>query len=103
MRFLASLMTVKESSYRWTIKQQQTNKIDYFDRAARVGLNVLQHILVITDHFTRHTVMTLTKNQTVMTTAEAFLNNLIMHYGMLQQIHSDWGSIFQVRLIKELC
>jgi hypothetical protein len=44
-----------------------------------------------------------TKNTTARTTAEAFLNNFVVHYGFPKRIHSDQGANFEGKLIKELC
>jgi hypothetical protein len=44
-----------------------------------------------------------TKNTTARTTAEAFLNNFVVHYGFPKRIHSDQGATFEGKLIKELC
>ena len=41
-----------------------------------------QHILIITDHFTRYAQAIPTRNQLAKTTAEAFFNNFIIHYGI---------------------
>ena len=47
------------------------------------------YILVITDHFTKYSVAVPTRNTTARTTAEAFLNNFVVHYGFPSKIHSD--------------
>ena len=62
-----------------------------------------QHILVITDHFTRYAQAIPTKNMTAKTTAEVFFNNFVVHYGIPKRIHSDQGANFESRLLKELC
>ena len=61
------------------------------------------NILVITDHFTRYAVAVPTRNMTARTTADAFYNNFVVHYGLPQRIHSDQGPNFESRLFKELC
>ena len=40
-----------------------------------------QHVLVITDHFTRYAQAIPTRNHTARTTAEALCNSFIVHYG----------------------
>ena len=63
----------------------------------------LQHILVVTDHFTRYAQAYPTRNMTAKTTADVFFNNFVVHYGMPQRIHSDQGANFESKLVKELC
>ena len=59
-----------------------------------------QYILVITDHFTRYALAIPTKNMTARTTAEAFFNNFVVHYGFPRRIHSDQGANFESKLIQ---
>jgi transposase InsO family protein len=61
------------------------------------------NILVITDHFTRYAQAIPTRNQTARTTAEAFVNHFVNHYGLPKRIHSDQGANFESKIIKELC
>ena len=62
-----------------------------------------QNILVITDHFTKYAVAIATKNQSAKTTAEAFFQNFVVHYGFPHRIHSDQGPCFESDLMTELC
>ena len=40
---------------------------------------------------------------TARTTAEAFFNNFVVHYGFTRRIHSDQGANVESKLIRELC
>ena len=62
-----------------------------------------QHLLVITDHFTRYKQAILTKNQTARTTAEVLFNSFIVHYGFPQRLHNDRGADFERKLLKKVC
>lgn len=62
-----------------------------------------EHILVITDHFTRYAQAYPATNQTARTTAKILFERFIVHYGFPSRIHSDQGANFESDLIKELC
>jgi len=62
-----------------------------------------QHILVVTDHFTRYAQAYPTKNMTARTTAEVFFKNFVVNYGLPRRIHSDQGANFEGKLMKEVC
>lgn len=61
-----------------------------------------QHLLIITDHFTRYAQAIPTRNQIARKTAEALLT-FFKNYGTPRRLHSDQGTNFSSRLIKELC
>ena len=48
-----------------------------------------QHSLVITDHYTRYAQAIPTKNPLATTTADAFFNHFIVHYGIPKRINYD--------------
>jgi transposase InsO family protein len=62
-----------------------------------------QHILVIINHFTQYAQAVPTRNQTAKTTAEALFNSFIVQYGFPKRLHSDQGTNFMSRVIRELC
>ena len=62
-----------------------------------------QHILVITDHYTKYAVAVLTRNHTAKVTADSLLYHFIVHYGFPQMLHSDQGANFEGKVIRELC
>jgi transposase InsO family protein len=62
-----------------------------------------QYLLVMTDHYTRYAIAVPTKNMSAKTTASAFLNEFVVHYGYPSRIHSDQGAQFEGLLIRELC
>ena len=62
-----------------------------------------EHVLVMTDHFSRYAQAFPTKNQTAKTAARVLFDNFIVHYGFPVRIHSDQGQCFESKLIQELC
>jgi transposase InsO family protein len=62
-----------------------------------------EHILVITDHFSRYAQAFPTTNETARTTARVLFEKFIVHYGFPSRIHSDQGPCFESQIIKELC
>ena len=62
-----------------------------------------QHILVITDLFTRYAVAVPVQNLSAKVTAKAFINNFVVHYGVPLRIHSDQGGAYESKLVREMC
>ena len=62
-----------------------------------------EHILVITDHFTRYAQAIPSRNQTAETTATLLFDNFVCHYRFRARLHSDQGRNFESEVIKELC
>ena len=62
-----------------------------------------EHILVITDHFTRYAQAIPLRNQTAKTTSSLLFNTFVCHYGFSSRLHSDQGRNFESEVIKELC
>ena len=57
----------------------------------------------MTDHFTRYAIAVPTRNMSAKTTASAFLNEFVAHYGYPSRLHSDQGAQFEGQIIRELC
>lgn len=62
-----------------------------------------QDILVLTDHFTKFAVALPTPNQKAKTEAKYLCDNCIVYYDIPERIHTDQGTDFESRMIKELC
>ncbi|XP_023181681.1 uncharacterized protein LOC111606158 [Xiphophorus maculatus] len=60
-------------------------------------------ILVLTDHFTKFAMAIPTPNQKARTVAKCLLDNFIIYFGIPERLHTDQGSDFESKLIKELC
>ena len=63
----------------------------------------IENVLVITDHFTKYAQAFPTRNRTVKTTAKILYENLVLHYGFMERLHSDQGRNFESATIKHLC
>ena len=75
--------------------------MDYLSlETSKGGFN---YILVITDHFTHYAQAIPTKSISAKTTAEAFFNSFVVHYGFPKRIHSDQGGSFEGEIVKHLC
>ena len=62
-----------------------------------------EHILVISDHFSRYAQAIPCKNQTAHTTARALYESFIRYYSFPERLHSDQGRNFESGVIRELC
>ena len=62
-----------------------------------------EHILVITDHFTRYAQAFPKRNQLAKTTARVLFDQFIVHYGFPARIHSDQCRNFESAVIQGLC
>lgn len=62
-----------------------------------------QHILVVTDHFTKYACAFPTRNQEARTVAKLLFDNFIVHYGIPERLHSDQGANFESKIVKHLC
>ncbi len=65
--------------------------------------NGLEHVLVMTDVFTKYTVAVPARDQKATTVARILVNEWFFHYGVPLRIHSDRGRNFESTLIAELC
>ena len=61
-----------------------------------------EHVLVVTDHFTRFAQAYATKNQSSKVAAEKLFNEFILQFGFPKRIHHDRGASFNSELFKEL-
>ena len=59
--------------------------------------------MVFADYLTKWPEVFATKNQTALTIAELFVEEIICNHGALGQLLSDCGAAFLSRLLKEIC
>ena len=64
---------------------------------------VVKNVLVITDHFTRYTLVVMTKDQTAKTVRKVFYEHFIAVFGVSAKLLSDRGANFMSALMEELC
>lgn len=60
-------------------------------------------VLVMTDHYTKYAIAVPTSNQKAQTVAKCLWDHFLVHYGFPEKLHSDQGTDFESRTIKELC
>jgi transposase InsO family protein len=75
--------------------------IDFLSLEPSVG--GYSNVLVLTDNFTKYAMGIATKNQTAKTTARALVDLFVNNYGLPERIHSDQGSNFTSKIIKQMC
>ncbi len=63
----------------------------------------IQNILVVMDHFTNFLKAFPCRNMTAATTAKVLYENVFLHFGFPQKLHSDQGRNFESATIKALC
>ena len=61
------------------------------------------YLLVITDHFTNYAQAIPTRNQEAKTVAKLLMDHFILHYGIMERLHSDQGGSFTAKVITHLC
>ena len=61
-----------------------------------------EHILVVTDHFTRYARAFVTRRQTAKEVAEMLWKNFFLDFGFPRRLHSDRGACFTGKLISQL-
>ncbi len=59
-------------------------------------------VLVLTDHFTKFALAIPTPNQKARTVAKCLWENFVLYYGIPEHIHTDQGTDFESKLIKEV-
>ena len=62
-----------------------------------------EHVLVVTDHYTRYAQAYPTRDEKATTVARVLWERYIVNYGIPERLHSDQGKSFESAVIKELC
>ena len=62
-----------------------------------------EHLLVMTDVFTKFAVAVPTCDQSATTVVEKLIHSWILHYGVPLRIHSDQGRAFESEVVRLLC
>ena len=75
--------------------------IDFFGLERSTG--GYEHILVVTDHFTRHAKTYPTRDEKASTVARVLWEKYISTYGIPERLHSDQGKSFESAAIYQLC
>jgi transposase InsO family protein len=63
----------------------------------------IQHVLVLTDIFSKFVLTVPTRDQTAKTVAKVLIRDLFHRYGIPERIHSDRGRSFENEIVTELC
>ena len=67
------------------------------------GKGGFEHVLVVTDSFTKYSWAFPTRNQQASTVAKLLWEKILVNFGFPQRLHSDQGRDFESRIIKDLC
>ena len=62
-----------------------------------------EHVLVLTDVFTKWTVAVPVSDQTTKTVVKVLIHEWIYRYGAPHQLHSDQGRSFEAAVVQDLC
>ena len=62
-----------------------------------------EHLLVVTDHFTRYAKAYPTRDQKATTVARVLWERYISNFGIPERLHSDQGKCFESEVIRQLC
>ena len=80
--------------------------LDYTSIESMMELNkppVVKNVLMMMDHFTRYSLMVLTKDQTAKTVVKVFYEHFIAVFGVPMKLLSNRGVNFTSALVGELC